>query len=172
MILIGTAHTFQRPQTGPIVPAIEEFRCFIRNLCVQNGVRALAEEMNRQALQEHGVQESIAQQLSRELGLIHQFSDPATKERSMLGIRSENDIRIEGWIKRWSQKEIDKAVIQNANSDRVREGYWFLKLLEIDTWPILFICGADHFSPFSSLLRKADVTVVEACKDWSPCTKP
>lgn len=57
VILIGTAHTYQRAENDQIVSGVEEFRCVIRNLCIQNGVKALAEEMNIQALQEHGVNE-------------------------------------------------------------------------------------------------------------------
>ncbi len=50
VVLVGTDHKFQRPVNGS-EPEIENFRDAIRELCLLHNVRAIAEEMNLQALQ-------------------------------------------------------------------------------------------------------------------------
>jgi hypothetical protein len=160
-VLVGTDHSFQRAGS---TPAGEQFFTTIRNLCVTHGVRAIAEEMNFSALSEHGVMESIGQQVSVELGLKHEFADPSREERAVLGISQENDIRAQGWLNRWPEKRIDAAI---SESDRIREREWLRRIEELNRWPLLFICGSDHFIPFARLLRENGMNVFEAFQDWA-----
>ena len=95
LVLVGTAHKFQRPVGGPHPEGIAQFRDMIQNLCLQHEIAAIAEEMSLHALQEENVTESLAQQVCVLLGLRHQLSDPSPEERCKLGIRQDNDIRAE-----------------------------------------------------------------------------
>ena len=168
VVLVGTDHKFQRPVNGSEDTGIESFRNAIRELCLRHKVCALAEEMNPQALQEYEIAESVPYQLCGELGLLHQYSDPSLQERPALGIRRDRDIELQGWQERWTRKKIDAAIRSHGSvvSDRIREKEWLRRIQELDAWPLLFVCGADHFAQFSKLLQMSGITVVEAYKDW------
>lgn len=173
VVLIGTDHKFQRPGNGPHLKGVAEFRHTLHNLCHQHKIIAIAEEMSLYALQEKGVSESVAQRLCAEQGLPHQFSDPSPEERWKLGIRQDNDIRAEHLSDGWTDEQVKVDVLARgrAVSDLIREQYWWRRIQDLDTWPLLFICGAKHFTSFASLLRCAGVSVVEVCQDWEPTTE-
>ena len=167
VVLVGTDHKFQKPLDGPHRKGIENFRKVIRKLFDQHKLRAIAEEMNLAALREDGLQESVAQQECLELGgCHHNFSDPSFgKERSDLGIRGSNEIILEGQTRGWTDEQITAAIYE---SDRIREREWLRRISEFDEWPLLFICGADHFTYFAKLLRETGINVIEAYQDWGP----
>lgn len=170
VVLVGTDHKFQRPVSGSGAEGVESFRDAIRELCLRYKVHAIAEEMNPQALQEHQMTESVAYQLCSELRLLHQYSDPSLQERKALGIQRDHDIQLQGWRERWPREKIDAALRNHGSiaSDQIREKEWLCRIQVLDAWPLLFICGANHFVAFTSLLRHAGVTVIEAHQDWEP----
>jgi hypothetical protein len=153
---------------GQHAARIESFRDAMREICILQQVRAIAEEMSSQVLDENRVAESVAQQLSAELDLPHQFSDPSKEERMALGIRQDNDIKIEGWLNNWTSEKIEAEILASGRiaSDRIRERYWLRRIQELNVWPLLFICGADHFTSFATLLREMGMSVIEAYQDW------
>ena len=168
VILVGTDHNFQRPVNGPHAEAIAQFRVRIKELCLQYHLAAIAEEMSVSGLEEHNVTESVAQQVCALLGLSHQFSDPSHAERYKLGIRQDNDIRAEHMFSDWTQEQIEADVLARGSipSDRIREQFWLRKIQEFDVWPLLFICGANHFTSFTALLKASCINVIEAHPDW------
>ena len=170
VVLVGTSHKFQRPVNGPHADGIAQFRILIRDLCLQHDLAAIAEEMNLHALQEWNVTQSVAQQVCNLLGLRHQFSDPSPEERYKLGIRQDNDIRAEHVFDEWTQEQIEADVLARGSvpSDRIREQFWLRKIRELDEWPLLFICGANHFTAFAALLRASHIEIVEVHPDWEP----
>ncbi len=101
-------------------------------------MKAIAEEINHAALEERGASESVAQMVSAELGLRHQFSDPSPELRKQLGIRAENIIRSDGFLGNWSEERIETEV---RRSHAIRERYWLEQLRELNSWPVLFVCG-------------------------------
>jgi len=170
VVLVGTAHKFQRPVNATHADGIAQFRIMIQELCLQHDVASVAEEMNWHALQEWNVTASVAQQVCALLGLRHQLSDPSPEERYKLGIRQDNDIRAEHVFDEWTSEQIEADVLARGSvpSDRIREQFWLRKIQEIDAWPLLFICGANHFTSFTALLRAGHIGVIEAHPDWEP----
>jgi len=168
VVLFGTDHKFQLPLCGKDTE--QTFYSTIYELSNSYGVRTIAEEMSLDALNEKGATYSIAQQLCNDKDLRHEFVDPTNKEIKELGIFQDNDIRLEGILNNWTPEHIDAEIlVRGADaSDSIRENFWLSKIKEIDTWPLLFICGADHFNSFADLLRENGVNVVESCKDWEP----
>jgi hypothetical protein len=71
---------------------------------------------------------------------------------------------MQGFLNDWAEEKIIERVEQ---SHRIRERFWLERLLEMDLWPVLFICGADHANHFTNLLRskRLDVSVIE--EEWS-----
>ncbi len=46
-------------------------------------------------------------------------------------------------------------------SDPIRERYWLIRLLELNMWPAILICGEKHVSEMRKLIRKvSNKTVV------------
>lgn len=175
VVLVGTDHNFQRPVNGLHAEGIAQFRILIQELCLQYHLAAIAEEMSVYALAEHNVTESVAQQVCALLGLRHQFSEPSSRdERFKLGIRQDNDIRAEHMISDSTQEQIEADVLARGRvpSDRIRERFWLQKIQEFDVWPLLFICGANHFTSFAALLKASSFNVVEAHPDWEPTLNP
>lgn len=171
VVLVGTDHKFQKPVDGPHRAGIESFRKTIRVLFDRHNLCAIAEEMFPAALQEANVQESVAQQLCIEFGgLPHNFSDPAPgDERRALGIRDHGDMMNECTENDWSQEQLDSAILINTEvSHRIREPEWLRRIQEFDEWPLLFICGANHFTHFAKPLRESNLSVIEAYQDWGP----
>jgi len=166
VVLIGTDHKFQKPKDGPHQAGIENFRNTIRQLFVQHELRAIAEEMSLAALREDNLEESVAQQLCAELGKKpHNFSDTDRKERNDLGIRGVNETRLEGQLHGWTIEQVEAAI---EESNRIREREWLRRIQEFDKWPLLFVCGADHFTHFAKLLREAGMNIIESYQDWGP----
>ena len=170
IVLIGTNHNYQRPVKGQYAKGIKKFRHTLHKLCQQYKIRAIAEEMSLHALHEHGVAESVAQQVCADLGLRHQLSDPSPDERSELRILQNNDIRAEHLRDGWTQEQIEVDVLARGNqaSDKIRERFWWQKIQVLDTWPLLFICGANHFTSLTGLLESAGMEVIETHRDWAP----
>jgi len=95
------------------------------------------------------------------LKIEHQFSDPPPDVRRELKVRQENDIRAFG-------KKVTEPQIQSQirESHAIRERYWLDQLLSLGTWPVLFICGADHTDSFALLLQENGFDVLVAFSDW------
>ena len=174
VVLVGTDHKFQRPLNGPTIDEAGQFRAMIQYLCLQHSLAGIAEEMSLRALEENNCTESVAQQECALLGLHHQFSDPPREERYKLGIRQDNDIRAEHMVDGWTPEQIEADVLARGSvpSDRIRELIWLQKIQELNVWPLLFICGANHFTQFVALLKANRISVVEAHPDWEPTPKP
>ena len=70
-----------------------------------------------------------------------------------------------GFYNNWNDDRI-KAAIREDNAKR--EQYWLKRLLELDIWPAIFLCGADHCDSFGSLARESGIQVTVAVADWTP----
>lgn len=163
-VLIGTSHKYQIRGCGEDTTP-SEFEHLLISLCSEHMAQGIAEEMNQAALVQRGIPETVAQIVSEKLGIAHQLSDPPPEIRQQLGIRGENDIRSEGWLQNWTPEHIETEV---RKSHETREEYWLTQLQTLNSWPLLFVCGANHSEPFSALLRKNGFEVIVAFADWAP----
>lgn len=167
VFLVGTHHTYQYGVgstygAGCSIDSELAFRNLVRTISHGFGVRALAEELNEDALAEHQVQKSVLQQEAARLTLPHCFCEPSWAERRTLGVQQEGDIRVTAWRNGWSEERIQQELLGEF---RKREAVWCDRLLELNTWPVLFVCGANHVHSFSLLLveRGLVVEVLETC---------
>lgn len=157
IIVVGTSHTIQT--TDP------EFQSFLEGLCRKHGVRAIAEEMSEEALAERDRVDSVPMSCAKARQLPHRLCDPDSKLRATLGILQENDIRLEGLLSGTPLSETDLSA-RVKDSYTKRERYWLDQIREINVWPVLFVCGADHVASFSDLLRQQCIPVEIASADW------
>src|SRR5206468_12782714 len=128
---VGTSHSIQLG-IGVSGEVTGKFRAFLERVCLTQGVCAVAEEMNAEALAERNCSSSIPQQLAASLNLQHRFCDPNRCERA---------IRAKALLSDLPEAEISSRV---AESYQKREQYWLGHLRALNCWPVLFVCGADH----------------------------
>lgn len=160
-VLVGSSHKYQLPD----IPSSTKFKRFIDRVCAANAIRSIAEEMSIEALQQKQALTSICEIVANFRGIPHKYCDPNNNERSQLGIRSETDIRLQGFYQDWDEDRIEAAV---RASHQIREAYWLRQILALDVWPALFVCGANHVSHFADLLKEHGVNVEIAASDWKP----
>jgi hypothetical protein len=165
IVLVGTSHKYQTRGLGLDATYAEQFEHLLISLCSEYMIKGIAEEMNQAALAERNITETVAQAVSAALEIKHQLSDPPPQIRQKLGVRGENDIRAYGWLQNWSPERIETEVRQ---SHEIRERYWLTQLHILNSWPLLFVCGANHSAHFSELLQKEGFDVVVEFSDWVP----
>jgi hypothetical protein len=159
--LIGTDHDYQafgRPGAADLEYEIE------RILNAYN-FAAVAEEMSREGLERRGATESVCKRVADKRSLRHRYCDPDRQTRSRLDIQDENLIRALGQMSGKSDQETDHQICE-AHSQR--EQYWLDRLLELDLWPVLFVCGANHVDTFAAKAMACRRTVGVLHRDWAP----
>jgi hypothetical protein len=159
LVLLGTSHAIQRGESGR--PSDLEARLEI--VCRDFAVRALGEEMNREVLAKGNTPETVGERVARRLGLAHIYCDPTEAERMSMGTTTVPKIHAQAWRLDWSDEETAR---QLATHNDLVEGYWFGRIRELDLWPMLFMCGAEHVSSFSRRASQQGHEVVIADKDW------
>lgn len=172
VVLLGTAHSIQRGENDP-----SAFRVVLMGECKKHKVRAIAEEIDNGP-------DTVASMLAADLHMWHLCVDPDDKERLERGIESDCrfDIvckygdqypQIKIWPREPSAENLPAEVWEEydrrtSESYRMREQVWLEKITIFDKWPLLFICGANHFREFSKLLEASGHHVIEPHEDWAP----
>jgi hypothetical protein len=159
VVLIGTSHTYQR--SGHAREG--EFRTLINEVSAAFKVRAIAEEMSREALEQKETSRSLCEEIANAAGLSHRYCDPNNEQRKALNLRGKQDIEWDGFCFDWSPERIEQEV---AASHSIRERYWLTQLLQLARWPVLFICGADHIDSFYLVLKSKGLHVDIVVRDW------
>ena len=167
--IVGTGHHYQLGAGfafGGFQCTTEDqaaFLSMLRELVQREFLGAVAEELNQQALQEAGGSRSVPQALAAELGLPHLFCEPDRTERTQLGIRDENSIRISAF-----PKTLDATIVQRlaAESWRLWEEEWLKRLVRLNSSRTLFVCGANHVGPFVARATDHGFQVVVSHANW------
>jgi hypothetical protein len=162
--IIGTAHKLQT-SNGCRTRDLEAFKDYLREVCKRTSIKAIAEEMSLEALTESNMTESTCEAITKELSLQHQYSDPDRATRQRLGIRQENDLRAEGFLKNWSGEELQRNICVEHEK---REKYWLDQIKVLSNYPLLFVCGANHINSFGMLLRSQGLNFQILADDWAP----
>ena len=166
-VLLGTSHTIQRGnnQKG-------SFESYIGQLCDIHNINAIAEEIDDQC-------RSIAAGVSDRLNIMYKIIEPTLVESEKLGIEKEHHIRsglmnineIVNWPDEVSANNLPSDVYEEY-TDRIqatyrkRESEWLKRINELNSWPVLIICGADHYQPFYQLLISSSIDVIKVNGEW------
>ena len=165
-VILGTTHGIQE---GNQLSA--EFKAHIIKLVKIYNISAIAEEIEDSNLH-------IAAAVCAELGLSHEVIDPNPEDYKNLGIKPIHVIEYEVMqlhyldvspLKRdkMSSKvlnDFDSRMREEHSSKREKE--WLKKILVLNTWPLMVIVGADHFTYFSDLLSENKIKVHKADPNW------
>jgi hypothetical protein len=163
VLVLGTDHRYQRRDKALDETQHVAFAQLLTEICRAHCIKVIAEENNADAMAEDEIEESAPQQIARTLDLIHRHCDPDLKTRARLGIQQENQIRVSQLPKRLAENVIQEKL---RASQRARELYWVEELLQLNVWPVLFICGADHSIPLLALLKSKGIQPLLIAADW------
>jgi hypothetical protein len=148
VVIVGTSHSYQIPPTGP---AANELRAFLGEIVNTHLVRVIAEEMSQEALANWDVTSTLCLELAIATGVSHRYCDLDGAQRSAAGVRDVHHMKADGFIYGWSTEQIEQEI---RASHSIRERHWMTELLDLNNWPVLFICGAEHVLPFQQLLQE------------------
>ena len=163
--VIGTSHDYQVLRRDEDQPGIGQFRAIVTATATEGSVRAIAEEMSLEGLALPKADESVCREVARALDIPHRFCDPCAQERKALGIAEDDDIRLRGFFTGRDQRAIDDEV---RASYTLREQRWLGHLIELDAWPLLFVCGANHAESFIEQLGADEIDAHLLFRNWSP----
>lgn len=165
--LIGVNHGLQFVNKTSDDKTIDAFDDYVRDLCTEQGIRCIAEEMSIEALNKWGATRYLCKSIADELSIKHIFSDPDSDERKSRGIRSEKEIRDQlGYTQVLSQSQVKKVdEVLKAEWPR-REQFWLEKILEVKAAPILFVLGSSHIESFSNLLTREAIDFKILARKW------
>jgi hypothetical protein len=159
--LVGTSHKYQMP--GGL--ASDKFHRFIKQTCLRLHAQAIAEEASCEALSQKGADQSVCKIVADELTIAHKYCDPSNQQRLSLNIQGIQDIQTEGFFNSATQEQTEKRI---RESHEKRERFWLQELMQLNTWPTLFICGAYHIDSFQEILKAFRLHVDVVVSDWHP----
>ena len=159
VLLVGTRHDYQRPGN----PGSEAFRVFVAATCRERDIQVIAEEMSLDGL--FGAKQSVCNQAADSLRLTHHCGDPSLEEQKTLGIAHPGKTNPSAFSAVPDPHEVDP---EGEVAHEIRRHCWLQRIVALDSWPVLFVCGAHHVEPFRELLRAHSIVVHVLCPRWTP----
>lgn len=161
--LIGTSHQYQFGGSARSPAQNAAFEALLTATCEAHHAQALAEEMSKDALKLQDRTESSVALLAKRLGLRHVYCDPSEDEQRKMGLRVERNALGLARFDGWTQSRIDEGI---ATEHRLREQFWYQRLLDRGAWPYVFVCGSEHVLPFRALLLSKGVSIILVAERW------
>jgi hypothetical protein len=145
VFLVGVNHQYQIGPDGmiPVEASAEDFSKFadfLRTIIEHHKIRGIAEEMSLCALRKQHVRgDSFPCSLAAKVGWPHRYCDP-------------------------------DAATQNASNmtNSQRQQYWIKELINFNTFPALFILGAEEVESFERLLIESSFQPFVVQRNWQP----
>jgi hypothetical protein len=166
IVIIGTGHRLQAGHSAYSVDQHKKFRELLEQTCDKYGVKLIAEEMTADVLlSDYGTTETNGQQVAKsKKGIEHRFIDLSPKERSQFG------------IDRFSLHQTGESASLSAPqfaalkrfAGELRECIWLTRILTINSWPALLVCGADHGPRVEHLFNSVGKLAILEVNDYEP----
>lgn len=164
IIIIGTGHRLQAGHSEYSFDQHKSFRSLLAGTCKKYRVKLIAEEMSEDALSAFETTETNGHQVAKNKNIQHRYVDLTGSERSQFG----ND--------RFSLHQIGQAAKMSAPqfaalerfTEELREYVWLTRLLAINIWPTLFVCGANHGPRVTHLFNSVGKFAVLEINDYAP----
>ncbi len=140
VIIIGTEHRLQAGHDDYTPSQLKVFANLIETARKKYRAKFIAEEMSGDVLADLGVTATVAETLSKRKGLGHQYVDLSLRERvafkvDRLGLHQVGQT---AGLSAAQFAALEKIV------GELRECVWLVRVMAINIWPVLFICGANH----------------------------
>ena len=107
--------------------------------------------MSADALAGWSVGRTVCKGVADSLSLAHELCDPGKDERLEFGLACNSE---------------DLPEPERSRQWNVRERIWLRRLIELNHWPALFVCGPNHIERLERLLTAERIEVVVAAKRW------
>lgn len=159
VLVVGTRYDYQRPGNQ----SSEEFYVLIAAICQEQDIKVIAEEMSRDGL--FGAKQSVCKQVADSFCITHRYCDPSIEEQKRLGIVHPGKTDLSSFSAVRNPHEVNPEV---RHADAIRERCWLEHILELDSWPVLLVCGVHHTEPFRALLQANNIVVHVLCSNWAP----
>lgn len=173
--ILGTSHEYQRNDDTCQPESIGKFKRYLKFICQNYDIKAIGEEMSEEALKFWGREISIPRLFTQENPTIsHKYCDPEREEQKKFGIKQSGyfsqgrqlpEILQSPDVNNLSEEEAKQLEWQE---DLKREPIWLCKILELNRWPLLFICGSDHVDSFKKLLDSESLSASIIDNNWKP----
>ena len=147
VLIVGTNHQIQMRGQEASKHESDGFKKQLVEWCIKENLKAIAEEMSRDAVTEAGSHRTVPEEVVEELKLKHKYCDPGRETRIKLGIRDKIAIKRDAWM---ADQDPSEAL---EDRERRRKFYWLKQLECLDTFPVLFVCGYCHVDSFKELLE-------------------
>jgi hypothetical protein len=169
LYIIGVDHLIQYKNSILPVSVFNRFKKFIRETLSECDIHIIAEEFNREYLEEvYSSDEGTLESCSRDCGVRHIYCDPGKREREELGIPYYADIResvkadlgiSDNYITDLSlYREVeDETSRRSKRYWKIRERFWLSKLSDVIDERILFVCGHEHVESFRRILKEKSI---------------
>jgi hypothetical protein len=140
VIIIGTGHRLQAGHNDYSPSQLNAFADLIETTGKKHRVKFIAEEMSSDALADFGVTATVAKTFADRKGLGHRYVDLTRQERAAFKVDriGLHQVGQTAGLSAAQFAALEKTV------DELRECVWLVRVLDINTWPVLFICGANH----------------------------
>lgn len=168
VVLVGTSHKFMYFRGGAEDVVLKEFIDYLKDLCKAHSIQAIGEEASLEEVHNRKTEKSIAKSLADEIAIRHGYCDMNNAERAINGVIHMNTIKAQGWLSNSSEEQIAAEV---RASHAIREREWLKRIIELDIWPVLFVCGAEHVPHIKKLILDNRIKAAIACNDWEPQKK-
>lgn len=125
--------------------------------------------MCREAVIRNHATESVCESIAKALRIPHRHCDLNWAQREALGVPLPGQVRLRATWEKWPSEKAETAVAEaEVVLSRIRERRWMNRIVALNCWPLLFVCGANHVESFRALLKARGIVVDVAHRDWVP----
>jgi len=149
--------------------AAQLFADYLTTVCESKPIDFIAEELNEESIVLWKAKESTARLLATQRAIPHRFSDPNSKQRKKLGIRSYEELREKHGFGRCPTVE-QSALLEEEERKTwpIRENFWLDTIRSLPYRHCLFIIGKNHVKSFANLSSSQTFTVEIVNGNWEP----
>jgi len=166
VIIIGTSHKLQAGHYDYSSSQLKAFDALIDTAKKKYKAKFIAEEMSIDVLRDYKVTDTIAKKFADRKRLGHRYVDLTDPERATFKV-DHLGLHQVGQTARLSATQfaaLEKTV------DELRECVWLVRVLNINTWPVLFICGANHAPRVQNLFNTVGKCAIIEVNDYEAIT--
>ena len=158
--LLGVDHKYQH-NSEHYIPvskqAISDFKSYLKSICISKRIKTIGEEFHESHLKEDR-EMSVPKEVASDIGVCHKYCEPDDDEATKLGYKTP--------LFQGRNESIEEFEKRDRENEKIRELGWISKIMSLNKWPILFICGPLHVKSFSNLLRKQSINVIIVHENW------
>ncbi len=165
VIIIGTEHRLQAGHDSYSPSQIQGLSDLVEATRKKYKVKFIAEKMSDDAVPTFGVAATVAKLLADKKNVLHRYVDLCAKDRSAISL-DRLSLHRAGVSAGLTNPQF---AVLNTFAGEVREYVWLVRVLEVNVWPVLFLCGARHAARMELLFNSVGKFAQVEVEDYVPC---